>query len=176
MDIHNMPYLRKVCQSLFIVAWSRRGIWFDQGKPKTPVRTAVMVVKMKKSCSDIACNSVQAQHLLGYIEPSGYRDSRGWSGQKVPCSPSRGLCARTFRNHSERLKGVRRGKKKERERERVSVNLLNLCWLYKCDWIYSAIGLQGSYFITHSLLYCIISERVGNMSNSFLNRFLSVAF
>lgn len=167
-----MPYLRKVCQSLFSVAGSRRGIWFDQGKPKTPVRTAVMVVKMKKSCSDIASNSVQAQHLLGYIEPSGYRDSREWRGQKVPCSPSWGLCARTFWNHSGRLKGESR----EGKRERGSVNLLNLCWLYKCDWIYSAIGLQSSYFITHSLFYCIISERVGNKSNSFLNRFLSVAF
>lgn len=78
----------EVCQSRFSVAGGRRGIWFDQGKPKTPVRTAVMVVKMKKSCSDIACNSVQAQHLLGYIEPSGYRDSTGWRGQKIPCSSS----------------------------------------------------------------------------------------
>lgn len=72
---------------------------------------------MKKSCSDIACNSVQAQHLLGYIEPSGYRDSREWRGQKVPCSPSRGLCARTFWNHSGRLKGESGEGKRKRERE-----------------------------------------------------------
>ncbi|KAL7889350.1 hypothetical protein AOLI_G00016080 [Acnodon oligacanthus] len=41
------------------------------------IRTRTMVLGKKKTHADIVCNSVQAPHLLGCIEPSGAGESEG---------------------------------------------------------------------------------------------------
>lgn len=123
-------------------------------------------VGMEKSHGYAACNSAQAQHLLGWIDLSGDRGSvwkvkREQDMQNYVVPRDSGM----FRKHSTRLK-KRRGQRQRIRRWEVwrgDPSPLLLCWLSKCNWAHGAIGLQQTGPIIRSHVCCLITGRVGSM-------------
>lgn len=103
-------------------------------------------VWMEKSHGYTACNSMQVQHRLGWIDLLG--DRQCMKGQKrARCTKL--CCAQELLNVQETLKIKKEGKEvgkrwriRQWEAWHSNPNPLLFCWLNKCNWSHGAIGLQ----------------------------------